>query len=303
MKTTERFRARRTRAALPLAALAFAGLAFVGPAQAYQLGSLLKGIGDQVQAHTPAQKPAQPPPAQPAAAPPGARPMGLQGQAGTPLHKLGTDAVAVVDSATGTTAVRQMDYVFAKQSFNLGPKGAVTLSYLSGCTSEVITGGTVTVAPGGSRVVGGKLQTRATPGCRTPKPIILANASEAGATINRITPFSTANWDERELKSGPPVFKWDKAVGPVTIRVKDMDQDGQVIWQAVGDPGLDGLSGRPGAADARRAIQGRGGGRRPGRGQRAVLDQPRAGRGGHHGQPRCPAFRPLGTSQARPARG
>jgi hypothetical protein len=174
----------------------------------------------------PTAKPAQPPPG-------GAAPMGLQGQAGAQLHKLGTDAVAVVDAVSGAATVRQMDYVFAKQTFSLGPKGAVTLSYLSGCMSEVITGGTVTVEPTGSKVVGGRLQTRATPGCRTAKPIILASASEAGASVNRITPFTGANWDERELKSGPPVFKWDKALGAVTIRVKDMDKDGQpVVWQA-----------------------------------------------------------------------
>ena len=232
MMFIEGFRTRGARAALGAATLATTGLslALAGPAQAYQFGSLLKGIGDQVQAHAPAPKPAQPPPtAQPA----GTQPMGLQGQQSVQLHKLGTDAVAVVDSVSGTTAVRQMDYVFAKQSFNLGPKGAVTLSYLSGCTSEVITGGTVTVDPAGSRVVGGRVQTRATPGCRVAKPIVLASASEAGATVNRITPFTGANWDERELKSGPPVFKWDKALGAVTIRVKDMDKDGQpVIWQA-----------------------------------------------------------------------
>ena len=227
MTSKERFRARATaRTALTVAALS---LALAAPARAYQFGSLLKGVGDQVTAHMPAAKPAQPAPA--ATPPAGAGPMGLQGQTGTPLHKLGTDAVAVVDQATGTTAVRPMDYVFAKQSISLGPKGAITLSYLSGCMSEVIQGGVVTVEPTGSRVAGGKLQTKATPGCRTAKPIILASASEAGATVNRITPFTGVNWDERELKSGPPVFKWDKNLGAVTIRVKDMEKDGQVIWE------------------------------------------------------------------------
>jgi hypothetical protein len=229
MTSTERFRARRIgRTALTAAALTATALSLTlaAPAQAYQFGSLLKGVGDQVTAHMPTAKPAQPPPG-------GAAPMGLQGQAGAQLHKLGTDAVAVVDAVSGAATVRQMDYVFAKQTFSLGPKGAVTLSYLSGCMSEVITGGTVTVEPTGSKVVGGRLQTRATPGCRTAKPIILASASEAGASVNRITPFTGANWDERELKSGPPVFKWDKALGAVTIRVKDMDKDGQpVVWQA-----------------------------------------------------------------------
>ena len=235
MTTKDQFRARRiARAALTVAALS---LALAAPAKAYQFGSVLKGIGDQVTSHMPATKPAQPAttPATPAGAPApaGAAPMGLQGQTGTQLHKLGTDAVAVVDQASGTTAVRQMDYVFAKQSFNLGPKGAITLSYLSGCLSETIQGGVVTVSANGSKVTGGKLQTKAAPNCHPPKPIILASASEAGATVNRITPFTGVNWDERELKSGPPVFKWDKSFGAVTIRVKDMDKDGQpVIWEA-----------------------------------------------------------------------
>jgi hypothetical protein len=226
------------RAVLFIAAVTALGLASAAPAQAYQFGSLVKGLSDSVAAH--AQTAPKPAPAAPAtapsnaaAAPPGAGPMGLQGQTAVPVHKLGTDAVAVVDAASGTTAVRQMDYVFAGKTIGLGPKGAITLSYLSGCLSETIQGGTVTVEPTGSRVVGGKLQTKAAPNCHPPKPIILASASEAGATVNRITPFTGANWDERELKSGPPVFKWDKSFGAVTIRVKDMDKDGQpVIWEA-----------------------------------------------------------------------
>ena len=139
----------------------------------------------------------------------------------------------MVDQATGTTAVRQMEYVFAKQSINLGPKGAVTLSFLSGCRTEVITGGVVTVEATGSSVARGKLAERTTPGCKSAKPIILASASEAGATVNRITPFSGANWEERAIKSDKAVFKWDKALGAVTIRVKDLDKAGEpVVWQA-----------------------------------------------------------------------
>ncbi len=234
MKSTERHRARRIRrAALSVTALSLTLLGVSAPADAYQFGSLVKGLSDSVAAHAQAQKPAAPAPPPTAAPPAGAGPMGLQGQTATPVHKLGTDAVAVVDSTTGATGVRQMDYVFAGNTIRLGPKGAVTLSYLSGCLSETITGGVVTVSATGSRVTGGKLQTKAAPNCHPPKPIILASASEAGATVNRITPFTGVNWDERELKSGPPVFKWDKSLGAVTIRVKDMDKDGQpVIWEA-----------------------------------------------------------------------
>jgi hypothetical protein len=85
---------------------------------------------------------------------------------------------------------------------------------------------------GGSRVAGGKRQERTTPGCRAAHPVILASASEAGATVNRVTPFSNANWNERALRSTLPVFKWEKALGVATVRVKDMDKVGEpVIWQ------------------------------------------------------------------------
>lgn len=173
------------------------------------------------------------PAAKPAAGAPEAGPMGLQAPTALPpLHKLGTDAVAVVDAASPNAPVHEMDYVFAKQTIALGGAGKVTLSYLSGCLTEAIRGGTVTVAQGGSKVVGGQKQDRMTPGCHAARPVVLASASEAGATVNRITPFSAANWDERALKSGQPVFKWDTALGVTSIQVKDMDKPGQpVIWQ------------------------------------------------------------------------
>ncbi|THD58420.1 hypothetical protein [Phenylobacterium sp.] len=218
-------------------------LAGVGPARAYQLTDFLKKV---VPGQTPAQTTTTPTTlttgagaAKPAATAPGA-PGAMAMQQGPadlpPLHKLGTDAVAVVEAATPKASVREMDYVFAKQNFTVGPKGSVTLSYLSGCLTEVIQGGTVTVAATGSHVVGGKLLPRPTPGCKAPHPIILASASEAGATVNRITPFTGVVWDERALKSGPPVFKWDKALGAVTLRVKDLEKSGDpVIWQAATD--------------------------------------------------------------------
>jgi hypothetical protein len=223
---TERMR----RLAGALLAVGAVSLAGAGPANAFQFADMLRNAAQAAAAARPTPSPSSPQ-SNNGQAPAG--PMGLQEKTPIQVHKLGTDAVAVVDSATGTTAVRQMDYVFAKQSINLGPKGVVTLSYLSGCRTEVITGGVVTVEPTGSSVARGKLTERTTPGCKSAKPIILASASEAGATVNRITPFSGANWEERAIKSDKAVFKWDKALGPVTIRVKDMDKDGDpVLWQA-----------------------------------------------------------------------
>ncbi len=149
-----------------------------------------------------------------------------------PLHGLGTDAVAVIEAASPGAPVQPMDYVFAKQTISLGPKGRITMSYLSGCLTEAIDGGVVTVALKGSNVVGGRRTDRVTPGCRAATPVVMASASEAGATVNRITPFTGVNWSERALKSSQPVFKWDKAAGAVTLRVKDMEAAGEpVVWQ------------------------------------------------------------------------
>ncbi|MDB5422623.1 MAG: hypothetical protein JWQ29_39, partial [Phenylobacterium sp.] len=167
--------------------------------------------------------------------------MGLQpGTPLPPLKRLGTDAVAVVEAASPHAPVREMDYVFAKQSIRLPPTGKLTLSYLSGCLTESIQGGVVTVALGGSTVSGGKRTERTTPGCRAARPVILASASEAGATVNRVTPFSTANWNERALRSSLPVFKWEQNLEVATVRVKDMDKPGDpVIWQGpAGDRGF-----------------------------------------------------------------
>jgi hypothetical protein len=149
-----------------------------------------------------------------------------------PLHGLGTDAVAVIEAASPGAPVQAMDYVFVKQTISLGPKGRITMSYLSGCLTETVDGGVVTVALKGSNVAGGRRTDRVTPGCRAATPVVMASASEAGATVNRVTPFTGVNWSERALKSSQPVFKWDKAAGAVTLRVKDMDKEGEpVLWQ------------------------------------------------------------------------
>lgn len=242
MKTTGRFTtamgAGAWRLGLVLAIGAGLSLVAVAPAKAYQLGDFLKqAAGAAAGRQTPktATEPVPPKPGAPGSAPAPGGPMAMQSgpTALPPLHKLGTDAVAVIEAASPNAPVRQMDYVFAKQTIALGPKGSVTMSYLAGCLTEVVQGGTITVGPKGSTVAGGRMQSRPTTGCRSANPIILASASEAGATVNRITPFTGVDWDERALKGGPPVFKWDKALGAATVRVKAMEQAGApVLWQA-----------------------------------------------------------------------
>lgn len=183
-----------------------------------------------------AQRPATPAPA--AAAPqPGATPGGPMMMAAAtqaPLHKLGTDAVAVVETATPGAPVQVMDYVFAKQTIKLPAKGKISLSYMTGCLTETFTGGTITVGEKDATVAGGVRTQALRPGCKPPHPIVLASASEAGAAANRITPFTGVDWDERALPPGAPVFKWDTAkhAGVTLIRIRDMEQPGEpVIWE------------------------------------------------------------------------
>ena len=114
-----------------------------------------------------------------------------------PLRDLGTDAIAVVEKAEGVNGLRELDYVFNGQKIDLGAKGKLTLSYLSGCLTEQLQGGTVTVSLGGSEVANGKRTTNATQDCEAATPIILAEASEAGATVNRVTPFTGGQWAEQ----------------------------------------------------------------------------------------------------------
>ncbi len=66
---------------------------------------------------------------------------------------------AVVEEITGRPAGLQfMDYVEAGQVINLGPQDKIVLGYLSSCWRETIIGGTVTVGPERSDVLGGMVE-------------------------------------------------------------------------------------------------------------------------------------------------
>lgn len=162
----------------------------------------------------------------------------MQGDAGK-AGSLGTDAVALVEEVTGApdAGVQFMDYVFAGQVVNLGPKGALKLSYLSGCREEEVSGGTVTIDPKGSQVSGGQMKATEPQGCNPPKPVVAASATEAGATVNRVTPFSGQNWYERTVKSARPVFRWNYA-GAAQVYVVFLDKKPEeTVWmgQAEGE--------------------------------------------------------------------
>jgi hypothetical protein len=72
--------------------------------------------------------------------------------------------VAVVEDVVGGAGgVQMMDYVTPGEVIKLGPKDTIVLGYLTSCSREKITGGTVTVGPEHSAVVGGSVQRTTTP--------------------------------------------------------------------------------------------------------------------------------------------
>jgi hypothetical protein len=158
-----------------------------------------------------------------------------------PRGGLGTDAVAVVEEIDGApnAGLQFMDYVFAEQAIALGPRGRLVLSHLSGCLVEEIEGGSVTVDPSGSRVSGGRLRVRPAGNCRVATPVVAAVATEAGATVNRVSPFVAQNWFERTVKRDRPVFKWNGVGRALAVRVVDLDrQPASVVWQATSSAGF-----------------------------------------------------------------
>jgi hypothetical protein len=127
------------------------------------------------------------------------------------------------------------DYLDAGATLDLGARGTATISYFEGCRVEKIRGGTVTIGPRESAVAGGQVSA-STMACKGAKPIVVASAREAGAGVNRVTPFPASRWDEWSVKSDRPVFAWPAAAGEsaqtvyrVTVIALDQKPP-QIVW-------------------------------------------------------------------------
>lgn len=122
------------------------------------------------------------------------------------------------------------DYLDAGQSIALGARGRATIAYFESCRVEQIRGGTVTVGNAESRVAGGQVNAR-TMACKGTKPVVVAEAREAGGGVSRA--FPADRWAEWSLKSGRPIFKWSGGAGAPAhrITVTELEQrPGRVVW-------------------------------------------------------------------------
>ena len=163
-----------------------------------------------------------------APADPQAGPSRLQQHTAAPASR-GDEPTALVEAVSGASGVELMDYVYPGQVIDLGAKGSITLAHFESCVTETIRGGLVTVGEGSSDVSGGKLSAKETP-CQGAKPIITAEASEAGAAAKR---FGKGGSAEREfiLKSGQPVFKWESPSGQATELAVYLDgRQPKLVW-------------------------------------------------------------------------
>ena len=127
------------------------------------------------------------------------------------------------------------DYLDAGATLQLGQRGTATVSYFEGCRVEKIRGGTVTIGAKQSTVAGGQVNA-STMACKGQKPVVVASAREAGAGVNRVTPFPADRWAEWSVKSDRPVFTWPAAAGETpqtTYRVTVIALDrkpAQIVW-------------------------------------------------------------------------
>lgn len=150
-----------------------------------------------------------------------------------PANAASRGPVAMVEGIENApnAGVTFLDYVYADQKIDLGANGKVVLSYFDTCLTETIVGGRVTVAPGASEVEDGQISVKAFP-CQGAKIVVTAETSEAGATVNRVTPFDGQNWSEWTVKTAQPLFKWPASEGKTFVRVFDMDLEApEMIWQ------------------------------------------------------------------------
>lgn len=145
--------------------------------------------------------------------------------------------VALIESiaAAPDADVEMFDYVYIDQTVDLGAEGVAVLAYFDSCVRETITGGRVSIGRERSTVSGGKIESE-TLACRGAVPIIVADASEAGAAVKRLTPFDSAEWREWTVKSRQPIFKWEREGGedPVFVVVAYLDSKPfRLIWQGI----------------------------------------------------------------------
>jgi hypothetical protein len=130
--------------------------------------------------------------------------------------------VAVVEDVSFDTGELQfMDLLELGQVIKLDAGQSVTLGYLSSCTRETITGGTITVGSEASKVSGGSLE-RELVDCDGGNLQLSAGQSQAaGVSVFRMAPTKVSNAPkpQRILYSVYPLIRFVNQTPPTSVTI------------------------------------------------------------------------------------
>lgn len=156
---------------------------------------------------------------------------GDKSSSGSGAGDVGAAPTAVVEEASGlrTPGIAEFTNLQPGQRIEVGPGGTLRLTYFSGCTVEVIKGGTVTVGTVSSVVDGGKVE-RSTTTCQGQQVAVTAATEQVGASVKRVTPFDPSVWAEATVSTGTPSFSWGG--GDATLRLVELDApEPRIAWE------------------------------------------------------------------------
>ena len=133
--------------------------------------------------------------------------------------------------------LQDFDYAFEGDKIDLRPIGQIVLSYFDSCIVETVTGGQVKIQEDGSKVTKGGTSSLRLRKCRSAIVALDDDSKEAGASIKRVSPFPSDEWQEYALPSPHPVFKWQppekaKDTDITTIKIFYVDANPtRLLWQ------------------------------------------------------------------------
>lgn len=133
-----------------------------------------------------------------------------------------TGPVAVVEDVSFDTSELQfMDLLEQGQVIKLEAGQRVTLGYLSSCTRETITGGTITIGSTGSNVSGGSMERELVDCDGGDLQLAKGQSQTAGAIVFRKAPAKGANAPrpQRILYGVSPLIRFVNEIPPTSVTI------------------------------------------------------------------------------------
>ncbi len=133
------------------------------------------------------------------------------------------DPAALVEEVDGNRAdIMVMDLLEPGRVVTLSTDEHLTISYLTSCRQEVVTGGTLTIGATESQISGGAIKAKVVP-CDSTQ--VAASGNEAGALVFRAPPAGeNLPKHDSTIYSIYPVLKTDPSVGEALLERLDHNE-------------------------------------------------------------------------------